>query len=694
MAGRILTSAKQIARAVLSLILLPVDLVRLTWLFLRMTLRFAGRTYTWFLSGLSQTHRPRMEIFLCRPSLSPFVWDDKVGFCARRSLTLWLLSRYTGRKAPRLADLTVEKRITNMLPLGSRQVLRMGLALLLTWSLGAASGVALWHNAFVAGTGRDRALGYQHKADDLLAAGQIRRARIQYLNSLQQYPDHAASLWGLAQCALDLNHAAEARHGLERLLKLDPMHVMGRAALIDFLRRQGRTAEALRQAQEGVRRHPGDPGFLVRLGECQRQMKRADQALRNAQTVLTQAPDHGRALLLGAAAAADLNNRHLAREYLDRMAASVPAEHWDRLGIAQVLIQCGRLEDAQKQLETLLASESPHVPATRELAELKLTTGDPDGAIALYQSLAPSESGQSAIRIRLAELLLNARRLDEAHETGKALVQDMPQNAAGPLVLATVYYLRELWSACEEQCHAILKLAPDSLAGRIMMSRVLMRLGRHREAITWLKELVEGEGGGLHPLLMLAECFLELQEHSEAQNLLERAIALFPSSEAPHLLTARLHLSMSRPDRAMESYRKALELNPQHAVALNNLATLLVSTGEQTDSDLAEAYPLASMAWELHPGNPEIADTLGWLEVLRGDHDRAQSLLTYAVRVRPDDGEMRVHLAMALVGLGNETDALTQLDMACKRTPALIHNSHYQAFRSSLRQRHPDRATP
>ena len=103
---------------------------------------------------------------------------------------------------------------------------------------------------------------------------------------------------------------------------------------------------------------------------------------------------------------------------------------------------------------------------------------------------------------------------------------------------------------------------------------------------------------------------------------------------------------------------------------------------------------MASTAWELHPGNPEIADTLGWIEVLRKQYDSAQSLLAYAVRERPEDGETRVHLAMALAGLKNEKDALAQLDLARKRAPGLIHPRHYQALRRLVRRRCSESAAP
>jgi tetratricopeptide (TPR) repeat protein len=684
MRGRMGMRVRQGLLTLGSLLLLPVDGLRLTGLFLRLTLRFASRTYTWFLSGLSHTHRPNMEVYLCRPRPDSGRWDDKPCFIVRRNWTLRVLAWLTGRKVPRFEQLRISKDIANVLRLGRWNFLRMGAVLSVVWALFAGGGTILWRMATARGGEREQSITYQRKADRFRDEGKPRQARIQYLNSLQCYAGNASAQWGLAQCALDLNHVAEARRTLERLLKMEPNHTMGRAALIDLLRREGRTREALRLAQEGGRLHPDDPGFRVRIGECQRQLGRVQSALHNARSAVELAPDHARALLLAAAAAADLGQSELAQDYLDGISVLVPQERWDLLGMARVLIQCGRGTEARNLLTPLLAQESTRVPAARELAELRLATGDADGAIDIYQSLAPSEAGDSAIRVRLAVLLLAERRLDEAYETGKALIRDSPQSASGPLVLGTVYYLRELWSACVEQCQASLQRDPKSIAGRTLLSRVLMRQGRYTEAIPWLKGLVDGDWLNLETLLMLAECHLELNQNQEALTLLERARILYPASESPHLLTARLHLALNRPDWAIDSYRCALKINPKHALALNNLASLIVSREAWTASELEEAYQLAVAAWNLHPGNPEIADTLGWVEVLRGNHGHAHPLLSYAVRERPDDPWMRMHLAAVLAGLGQEKEARKQVDLARKRVPDVIRSRPFQLFESLL----------
>jgi tetratricopeptide (TPR) repeat protein len=211
-----------------------------------------------------------------------------------------------------------------------------------------------------------------------------------------------------------------------------------------------------------------------------------------------------------------------------------------------------------------------------------------------------------------------------------------------------------------------------------------MRQGRHLEAIPWLKGLVDGDWLNLETLLMLAECHLELKQNHEAKTLLERARMLYPASESPHLLTARLHLALNRQDRAIDSYRYALKINPKHALALNNLASLILSRETWTASELEEAYQLAAAAWNLHPGNPEIADTLGWVEELRGNHGHAQSLLSYAVRERPDDPWMRMHLAAGLAGLGQENEAREQVDLAREHAPDVIRSQPFQIFEALL----------
>ena len=53
----------------------------------------------------------------------------------------------------------------------------------------------------------------------------------------------------------------------------------------------------------------------------------------------------------------------------------------------------------------------------------------------------------------------------------------------------------------------------------------------------------------------------------DAAGVLERAVDARPRSADAHFLLAMTHLSLEQPARAMERLRRALELDPEHALA-------------------------------------------------------------------------------------------------------------------------------
>ena len=70
----------------------------------------------------------------------------------------------------------------------------------------------------------------------------------------------------------------------------------------------------------------------------------------------------------------------------------------------------------------------------------------------------------------------------------------------------------------------------------------------------------------------------------------------------------------------------------------------------------------AEHAYELAPQNPEIIDTLGWLRVEKGDHQRGLVLLQEAVTRAPHNAEIRYHMAVALAKAGRSEEARRELE--------------------------------
>jgi len=126
-------------------------------------------------------------------------------------------------------------------------------------------------------------------------------------------------------------------------------------------------------------------------------------------------------------------------------------------------------------------------------------------------------------------------------------------------------------------------------------------------------------------------------------------------------------LQESQGDRAgaIDSYKKALAIQPETPIAANNLAFLMVETGQNLDVALS----LAQIARRGMPNSPSSADTLAWIYYQKGNYNSARDLLEEAIKAAPNDAAIHYHLGMTYAKLSNSTDAVTHLKKAAALAP-------------------------
>src|SRR5262249_28776701 len=115
-------------------------------------------------------------------------------------------------------------------------------------------------------------------------------------------------------------------------------------------------------------------------------------------------------------------------------------------------------------------------------------------------------------------------------------------------------------------------------------------------------------------------------------------------------------------DEAQRAYEQTLQIDPEAAVAANDLAWIYAQRGEQLD----KALQLAQTAKRKLPNEASINDTLGWVYYQKNLFGPAVQALEDAVHSKPNVPEMQYRLGMAYFRNGDLQKARQALQQALK----------------------------
>jgi Tfp pilus assembly protein PilF len=145
----------------------------------------------------------------------------------------------------------------------------------------------------------------------------------------------------------------------------------------------------------------------------------------------------------------------------------------------------------------------------------------------------------------------------------------------------------------------------------------------------------------------------------EALGHYDRAAASDPENAEYAYRAARVSVRLGEAEDAIRRLRKVVSMSPGHVAASNDLAWRLAERGQELDL----ALDLASRATQLQRG-PETLDTLGWVQLKRGDVDAALDSFEASLKDRPEAPSVRYHLALAQVQKGDSVAARQNLALA------------------------------
>jgi Flp pilus assembly protein TadD len=131
---------------------------------------------------------------------------------------------------------------------------------------------------------------------------------------------------------------------------------------------------------------------------------------------------------------------------------------------------------------------------------------------------------------------------------------------------------------------------------------------------------------------------------------MDAALSLSPERVSSLQLLSALLEKQGKTSETREINERILRVDPDNAMAANNLAVLYAERPET----LAEALRLARVAAARAPANPLVLDTLGWVQYRSGRYEEARGNLEEARRLLPTHPEIAFHLGAVYARLGQK----------------------------------------
>jgi tetratricopeptide (TPR) repeat protein len=288
-----------------------------------------------------------------------------------------------------------------------------------------------------------------------------------------------------------------------------------------------------------------------------------------------------------------------------------------RLRLAQALVERGRIDEAARHLELLLAANPAHPAARLEMARVLLARNELERAA---ESLAPCATNAYTARPAL-QLLSQIRQRQGDGASASALARraaSMPRPIDWPdpwlremlgrradrqklQDQANGLLIQQRLKEAEDALAKLLRAFPDDPEGLLLLGRLRFQQRRCAEAEETLRRHLALQPASLHGSFQLGLALLCQQRWDDAAAALRAAIALKPDFAQAHYNLGYALSGAGNTTGAIASYREALRSRPGDAETHLALAEELHRAGQ-----VAEALEHLGRSAELNPNDPRV----------------------------------------------------------------------------------------
>jgi len=436
---------------------------------------------------------------------------------------------------------------------------------------------------------------------------------------------------------------------------------------------------ASRQAfEQAVKLDPALFGAVASLVALDLLDKQPDRATARLQAVITADPQHSVALM----AMAELKNRsgspfaEVSKYLLDAIKAS-PLAPEPRLALIDLAIKKRQFKQAlsfAQEAQTALPGDPRIMTAT---GAAQLQAGDVEQAATTFRRLAGAMSKSAAPYLKLAEVYKVQGKLDAADTAIKKALELEPENPEVQAAFVDSLAGTNPSKNALEYVQSIKRAKPGSPFGYSLEASYHVRQKNSDAALSVLREgLTKTDSADLAAKLF--SLLLREGRDAEAGSFGDGWMKRYPKdAKMDYLLSVR---DITRGDlKAAETrLRRVLAAYPANALALNNLAWVLVKTSGK------EAVDYARRAVDVQPDRPELMDTLALALAADKQFAAAMDVQKRALELAPNDPGLRLGVARIALLAGDKSLARTELEHLKTLGPSFVGQAEVSKLMQAL----------
>lgn len=529
----------------------------------------------------------------------------------------------------------------------------------------------------------------QLAAEAHLQSGDTKRAEELYQRAARLKPDDPRIRTALALTQFGKGNTDAAIAELEQIASTDS-GALADLALVSAHLRKREVDKALKAIDALERKQPDKP--LAPMLRARVLALKNDPEGARAQFEKALARDKLYFPAVAGLAALDMagNKPDEARKHFDSLLEADPDNANARLALATLLTRTGNTSDeVVKLLGEAVKLQPANVRARLMLVNFHLERRENAEAIKAAQEAGQTLGDQPEVMMALGRAYLAAGDLQQAVSTFNRLAAAQPQSPQPYLGLADANLAlkdreaaaRNLQRALEleprlmqarrglvaialaekkpaealELARAMQKDLPGEAVGHVLEGDVEVSRGNLKAALAAFQKGLK-KNGAQEAATRAHNAMVALGQGGEAELFAQRWIvehpqdAIFPFYLADRALAARDYAV------AEQRYRQVIKMQPNNALALNNIAWLMVQQSK------AGAVEFAEKANHLLPGRPPLMDTLASALAAEKQMPRALEIQKQAVERAPEDGALRMNLAKLYLASEQKGMARSELE--------------------------------